>query len=102
LATRAAEQARAHVSFIHVNNVSSTKHSDAGLDTERKQMLERLADQEIQIVKGHVKEALLGAAQRPLADALIIGRPPKHGLLGRMRDLTYGLIRDSPVPVLSI
>jgi len=65
-------------------------------------MLESLADQEIQVVKGHVEEVLLEAAQRPLADALIIGRSPQQGLLGRKRDLTYRLIRDSPVPVLSV
>jgi nucleotide-binding universal stress UspA family protein len=98
----AAEQAHAHVSFIHVDDVNDTKGNDSGLDAERRRILECFADQEIQIVKGPVKELLLEAVQRPLADALIIGRAPKHGLLGRMRDLAYGLIRDSPVPVLSV
>ena len=52
LATRAAEQAHAHVSFIHVYDARRTNRSDAGFDTERKEVLERLADQKIQIVNG--------------------------------------------------
>jgi nucleotide-binding universal stress UspA family protein len=92
LATRAAEQAHAHLSFIHVDDARANNHP----------MPDHLADQNIQVVKGQVKQALLEAAQRRLADALIIGRSLKHGLLGRMCDLTYSLIRDSPVPVLSV
>ena len=91
-AIRAAEQAHAHLSIIHVDDGNGNNHP----------IPESLANQNIQVVKGRVKEALLEAAQGPAADALIIGRPPKHGLLGRMRDLTYGLIRDSTVPVLSV
>lgn len=51
---------------------------------------------------GAVKEAILQAVRRSAADALIIGRTPPSGALGRIRDLTYSLVRDSPVPVLSI
>jgi nucleotide-binding universal stress UspA family protein len=102
LATRAAEQAHAHVSFVHVEDPSTAMPSNGGCDAARQEELERLANQTIQVVKGNVKEALLEAAQHPVADVLIIGRSPKDGLLGRMRDLTYSLIRDSPVPVLSV
>lgn len=92
LATRAAEQAHAHLSVIHVDDARANNHD----------MPEHLAGQNIQVVKGNVKQELLEATQRPLADALIIGRSLKHGLIGRMRDLTYGLIRDSSVPVVSV
>lgn len=92
LATRAAEQAHADLSVIHVDDARANKHN----------MPEHLAGQNVQVVKGHVKEALLEASQRPLADALIIGRSLTHGLIGRLRDLTYGLIRDSSVPVVSV
>jgi len=51
---------------------------------------------------GPVKEALLEAARRSGADALIIGRSPGPGTSGRIRDLTYAVIRDAPCPVLSI
>jgi nucleotide-binding universal stress UspA family protein len=51
---------------------------------------------------GPVKEALLEAVRRSGADALIIGRGPGPGTSGRIRDLTYTVIRDAPCPVLSV
>ena len=36
------------------------------------------------------------------ADVLIIGRAPQSDPHGRVRDLTYAIVRDSPFPVLSI
>jgi nucleotide-binding universal stress UspA family protein len=77
---------------------------------EREQARQRIADLQrrvgsqapVQIVVGPVKEALLQAARRFDADALIIGRGPQSGAHGRLRDLTYAMVRDSPFPVLSI
>ena len=91
IATLFAERAHAQLSFVHVID-----------DVSDGDIPRSLAGENINVVKGRVKDALLEAAQRPLADALIVGRAPKHGLIGRMRDFTYGLIRDSPVPVLSV
>jgi nucleotide-binding universal stress UspA family protein len=54
------------------------------------------------IAIGSVKEALLEAARQSDADALIIGRNPHPGSAGRLRDLTYAVVRDSPFPVLSV
>jgi len=51
---------------------------------------------------GPVKGAVLEAARRSGADALMIGRSPESGTFGRTRDLTYAVIRDAPCPVLSI
>ena len=51
---------------------------------------------------GPVKEALLETARRSGSDALMIGRGPGPGTSGRIRDLTYAVIRDAPCPVLSI
>jgi len=51
---------------------------------------------------GPVKGALLEAARRSGADALMIGRSPEAGTSGRIRDRTYAVIRDAPCPVLSI
>ena len=51
---------------------------------------------------GSVKDALIEAARQSDADVLMIGRGPKSGPHGRMRDLTYAMVRDSPFPVLSI
>ena len=56
----------------------------------------------VHIALGRVKEALLEVARNSDADALIIGRNPASGTYGRMRDLTYAMVRDSPFPVLSI
>ena len=56
----------------------------------------------VRVTVGPVKEALLEAARRFDADALLIGRSPQPGVHGRLRDLTYAMVRDSPFPVMSI
>jgi nucleotide-binding universal stress UspA family protein len=60
------------------------------------------SDAPVQVAIGSVKGALLEAARRIDADALIIGRSPQPGSHGRLRDLTYAVVRDSPFPVLSV
>ena len=54
------------------------------------------------IIVGPIKNALIEAARRLQADALVIGRRPEAGAEGRLRDLTYAMIRDAPCPVLSV
>jgi nucleotide-binding universal stress UspA family protein len=56
----------------------------------------------IRITVGPVKDALLEAVRQSDADALIIGRNHHPGASGRLRDLTYAVVRDSPFPVLSV
>jgi nucleotide-binding universal stress UspA family protein len=56
----------------------------------------------IHIVRGPIKDSLIEAASRFGADLLIIGRSPQSGSLGRMRDLTYAVVRDASCPVLSV
>ena len=56
----------------------------------------------VRISVGSVKKALLEAALESDADALIVGRSSRPGSHGRMRDLTYAMVRDSPFPVLSV
>jgi nucleotide-binding universal stress UspA family protein len=56
----------------------------------------------VRIRIGPVKEALLEAARQSDADALVIGRSPRSGPEGRLRDLTYVMVRDSPFPVVSV
>lgn len=60
------------------------------------------SDVPVRIAVGSVKDALLEAVRQSDADVLMIGRSPRPGALGRMRDLTYAVVRDSPFPVLSI
>jgi nucleotide-binding universal stress UspA family protein len=56
----------------------------------------------IRIVVGPVKEALLEAARQSDADVLIVGRGSQLSFRGRLRDLTYAMVRDSPYPVLCV
>jgi nucleotide-binding universal stress UspA family protein len=56
----------------------------------------------IHIIRGPIKDSLTEAASRFAADILAIGRSPQSGSLGRMRDLTYVVVRDAPCPVLSV
>lgn len=77
---------------------------------ERQQVRKRFDDLQrkvgtkapVQIVVGPIKRALVEAARQFDADALIIGRSSRPGSHGRIRDLTYAIVRDSPFPVLSI
>jgi nucleotide-binding universal stress UspA family protein len=57
---------------------------------------------QVGITVGPIKDALREAASRLQADVLIIGRSPQATDLGRLRDLTYAMIRDAPCPVLSV
>ena len=59
-------------------------------------------DVPVRVEVGSVKEALLAAALESDADVLMIGRSQQPGAHGRMRDLTYSMVRDSPFPVLSV
>jgi nucleotide-binding universal stress UspA family protein len=60
------------------------------------------SDAQVRFMAGRFMEAILEAAGQSDADVLIIGRDPRSGAHGRMRDLTYAIIRDSPFPVLSV
>jgi nucleotide-binding universal stress UspA family protein len=99
VASRAADSAGARLSVIHAA-------SDDAANDARQRVDEVLrsagCEAEVHITTGPVKEALLDATRHLAADALIVGRRPRTGGLGRLRDLTYSLVRDSPVPVLSV
>ena len=41
-------------------------------------------------------------ADEPQADVLVIDRSPKAGVWGRLRTHAYGIIRESPCPVISV
>jgi len=54
------------------------------------------------IAVGPIKDALTEAARKLRADVLVIGRSSQPGAQGRLRDLTYAVVRDAPCPVLSV
>jgi nucleotide-binding universal stress UspA family protein len=79
--------------------------SGAGLEASRRiaELQQTVGtDVPVRVAVGSVKEALLEAALESDADVLMIGRSHQPGAHGRMRDLTYAMVRDSPFPVLSV
>lgn len=115
-AKEAAAVAHSHLRIIHAVQAGE-KGLPVQLDleeqiqsVERQQAAERIAslqrsvglDVPFRIAAGSVKEALLDAARQSDADVLIIGRNPHSGASGRLRDLTYAVVRDSPFPVVSV
>jgi nucleotide-binding universal stress UspA family protein len=57
---------------------------------------------QIQIAIDPIKDALIESAKESDAVVLIIGRSPHSRAHGRLRDLTYSVVRDSPFSVLSV
>lgn len=103
LAGRAAAQVGAKLSVIHVVRGSAATGEEKSARGRLSELLTTAGcEATVHIASGPVKEALLETARRSEADALIIGRKPRSGPLGRMRDLTYAVVRDSPFPVLSV
>ena len=56
----------------------------------------------VTIAVGPIKDTLTEAARRLQADVLVIGRSSRPGAQGRLRDLTYAVVRDAPCPVTSV
>ena len=99
LAAGAASTAGAKLSIIHAVAEGAVAAAHSRMEELMKSVR---CEAQVRIVAGPVKQALLEEAHRAGADALIVGRKPRTGALGRLRDLTYSLVRDSPVPVLSV
>jgi nucleotide-binding universal stress UspA family protein len=115
-AVQAATEVGAHLRIIHAIQ-STDPRLPIRLDLEEKiqstevrEAIERVSalqrkvgsNASLRIAVGPVKEALIEAICESDADALMIGRIAPSGLQGRLRDLTYALVRDSPVPVTSV
>jgi nucleotide-binding universal stress UspA family protein len=103
-AKRAASHAGATLSVIHVipaGHAESFSKQQARLGVANLQAAAG-TDAPVRVAVGPVKEALLAMSAEASADVLVIGRSPHSGPLGRMRDLTYTLIRDSACPVVSV
>jgi nucleotide-binding universal stress UspA family protein len=115
-AAELAKSLRTNLTVVHVISTSGTQAS-LQLDLEEKlqaeerktarraieELLKEIGSQApIHIIRGPVKDSLAQAAKRFGADVLVIGRSPQSGSLGRMRDLTYAVVRDAPCPVLSV
>ena len=116
VANQLAAKARANLSIIHAISANQPG-PPIQLDLEeRVESWERRTAQErvselqkvvgsnarVSITAGPIKDALTGMACRLHADALIIGRSTHPNVQGRLRDLTYAMVRDAPCPVISV
>jgi nucleotide-binding universal stress UspA family protein len=115
-AHQVAEEAHSNLHIIHAIQVTDPNVAvqldleEQVQSQERQRARHRIADLQrrvgsqapVRIVVGPIKEALLEATRQFDADALIIGRSPQSGVHGRLRDLTYAMVRDAPCLVLSI
>jgi nucleotide-binding universal stress UspA family protein len=110
-AREAASSAGAKLSVVHAIETGEAGSNVEKPSTEQVRALQqRIVDllrtvgsnAPVSIAFGPVKEALLDAVRESSADVLVLGRSTHSGALGRMRDLTYSLIRDSPCPVVSV
>jgi nucleotide-binding universal stress UspA family protein len=115
-ASRLAAAARARLSVIHgipARDPSLPIQLGPGEQAEsaekreargRIEEFQRTAGSEalVRIAVGPVKEVLVEEARRSDADVLVIGRSAQSDAGGRMRDLTYAVVRDSPCPVASV
>jgi len=106
----AASAAGARLSLIHAIQSSDVVSENRRPSEEERKARQRLAELQsrlgseasLSIVAGPVKETLLDAARQWSADVLVIGRGLHLHSVGRLRDLSYSLIRDSPCPVVSV
>ena len=116
IATQVAETFHANLTLIH-----AIRAAEPGLPVqldleEHLQVMEAQAARErfrelqkavgsharVTLAVGPIKYALIEAARRLQADALVIGRSSQSGAQGRLRDLTYAVVRDAPCPVVSV
>lgn len=99
IATHAAATAGAKLAIVHVAEENTREEAELQIQ----QLIDDVGCKAPIIVgDGPVKESVLAAAAGFDADLVIVGRPVREGQLGRLGDLTYALIRDSRVPVLSV
>jgi nucleotide-binding universal stress UspA family protein len=105
----AALAAKSDLSLIHVIEASKVQSEAQGPSDEERKALQRIAELQrrvgsespVRVASGPIRETLLDQVRQAAADVLIIGRS-LHGPTGRLQDLSYSLVRDSPCPVVSV
>jgi nucleotide-binding universal stress UspA family protein len=104
----ASSAAGAELSVIHTIHAGEVR-SETAMPCEEERARQRIAelqgragsDAAVRVATGSVKETLLDEVRASSADVLVIGRSLR-GASGRLDDLTYSLVRDSPCPVVSV
>jgi nucleotide-binding universal stress UspA family protein len=108
--------AGARLSLIHVIPEGDRRPSNGGgaedsiWSGKKREVLRQIEDLQsrvgcqapARVAVGPIKEALIEEVRRLDADVLVVGRDSQPSAGGRMRDLIYVLVRDSPSPVASV
>ncbi len=82
-----------------------TRHDDLiKLATERVRKVQECvgAEAKVLVVGDEVASAVCECAAREQADLVVIGRSVSAGVMGRLRENAYSIIRQSPCPVVSV
>jgi len=115
-ATQTAKAVRANLTLVHAipasgHELPTQLDLEELLQSEKREAASRRIKElqsaagsraPVSIVVGPIKDMLTEEARRLGADVLVIGRSPQTGGLGRMKDLSYAMVRDAPCPVLSV
>jgi K+-sensing histidine kinase KdpD len=97
-ASRLAQEFSARLTVMHVAPAST-----AGIHTRIAELLQPLGiEAEIRVEAGEAHRVVAASAGRLHADLVVIGRACSTGMMGRLREQAYGIVRDSPCPVLSV
>jgi nucleotide-binding universal stress UspA family protein len=102
-----AREFEARLSVMHVTSCAPGPESSATMARAATSELERLVQSqntnaELLIDNGDPAHAICFAAEKLPADVLVIGRGSAAGVYGRLRTNAYGIIRQSPCPVVSV
>lgn len=114
-ASRLAREFGAKVTIVHALPVSTTRMEGIYFDPQWRANLAANARQEIATLQaavnldgevlievGDVPGAVRAAAETTAADLVVAGHGCTHGVLGRLRANTYGIVRESCCPVVVV
>ena len=95
------------VSTVHMEGIYFDSQWRTDLATNARKQIAILEDElgvkgAIHIEIGDVAGAVREAAEAIGADVVVIGRGRAHGMLGRLRTHAYGIVRESPCPVVAV
>ena len=97
-ATQLATEFHARLTVQHVASGST-----AGIYQRMEALLNPLrVEASIRVDAGEPHKVVAASAGQLHADVVVIGRACSTGMMGRLREQAYGIVRDSPCPVLSV
>lgn len=102
-ASQLAEEYQAELTLVYVTDEGATQQARS----EAMGAIERLQEAAgsraaIRVEAGDVAKVVTHLSAELKADLLVIGRKAEAGVLGRLEMIAYSIIRQSPVPVVSV